>query len=305
MMGANRQPGSRYRSRVAHLVDGPLGRAFRTALFLWASLLLGCDDDPQHSDASPSSGRELEAGSSRPSSYQATLISAAVDDASAYISVPHQVSLLDDLGNPLNPPVETTSGPEGQVNLPLPAAAASIYVVGVGPADDANSTYDTVVVNENWRSGEPLLRASNRQTLARATLGADFTARADRASLRGIVSWTTQGLRRGTVGCAKLYIDGASQPDEDQVQRYGSLLPVPLAVQDRTNRLGTFYFGNIKVGLHSLRVSLDDGQTFVGVRSVFVGRTRAGAQSPTKSILYQYGFDIEASSDPTPQSCPL
>ncbi|MET0285975.1 MAG: hypothetical protein ABW352_15945 [Polyangiales bacterium] len=270
---------------------------------LLAVAIHACGDDADQADAS-TRGSKLDAGLDRPSSYQATLIPAAADDAGAYISVPHTISLLDELGNPLNPPVETTSGPEGQVNLPLPAAAASVYVVGVGPTDDDNSTYDTVLVSNNWKSGDPLLRISDRRTLALALQRADFTARADRASLRGTVYWATNGTRRGTVGCAKVYIDGATQPDEDQVQRYGGLLPVPLATQDQTSRLGTFYFGNIKVGLHSLRVSLDDGQTFLPTKSLFVGRTRPGAQSPTKAILYQFGVDLEATADPTPESCP-
>ncbi|MET0282995.1 MAG: hypothetical protein ABW352_00935 [Polyangiales bacterium] len=272
-------------------------------LSLLAALAVGCGDESED-DAGASVDGGLDA--SRPSKYEATLVPVTSTDASVFIAVPHEVSLLDQLGNQLTPPVLTTSGEDGRVSLNLPANAASVYVAGVGPVEESTSTYDTVVVSNNWESGDNLLRISSRATLDLASITAAFKVRDDRASMTGAVYWTTNRVRRGPVGCAKIYIDGASAPDEDQVQRYvdSSLLPVPLATLGETTRLGRFYFGNLKVGVHSIRVSLDDRQTVLAEKSFFVGRTRAGASSPTKSILYQFAIDIEATADPTPALCP-
>jgi hypothetical protein len=272
-------------------------------LSLLAGLIVGCGEDAEE-DASVVVDAGLDA--SRPSRYEVTLAPVTSPDASEFIAVPHEVSLLDQLGNQLTPRVVTTSGEDGRVSLDLPANADSVYVVGVGPIEESTSTYDTVLVSNNWESGDKLLRISSRATLDLTAATAAFKVREDRASMTGAVYWTKNRVRQGPIGCAKIYIDGASAPDEDQVQRYvnETLLPVPLAAQGQTTRLGRFYFGNLKVGVHSIRVSLDDRQTTLAEKSFFVGRTRAGAQSPTKSILYQFAVDIEAEVDPTPVSCP-
>ncbi|HEX5660835.1 MAG TPA: hypothetical protein VFX59_26760, partial [Polyangiales bacterium] len=249
----------------------------------------------------------LDAGFDRPSRYETTLVPANSEDASVFLSAPHEVSLLDVDGNPLVPPVTTTSGPQGQISIELPATAVSLYVIGVGPADEPSSSADTVVLNTDWWVKGSLLRISTRGLEDESARTSEFTPRADRAALAGSIFWTQNRMRRGSVGCAKVYIDGALAPDEDQAQRYLGNTPLflPLSVQPQTTRLGAFYFGNIRIGLHTIRVSLDDGRNFIGQAKFTVGRPRSGASSPTKVILYQISIDIEAPSDPTPATCPF
>ncbi|HEX5657761.1 MAG TPA: hypothetical protein VFX59_11225 [Polyangiales bacterium] len=275
------------------------------ALLVFAVLALGCGEEETDDAAVSSPDAGLDASLGRPISYETTLVPITSNDASVFISVPHAVSLLDVNGNPLVPPVETMSGLDGRIRLDVPQAGVSIYVVGVGSPEDDSSTYDTISLNHDFSSMNSLLRIATRETDRIATEGAGYEQRDDRAALAGRIFWTTSGERRGVVACAKVYIDGALAPDEDQTQRYvGNTLELkPLSEQPETGAFGFFVFGNVKVGLHTLRVSLDDGKNFSGLTQFTVGRPRRAAQSPIKAVSYQVDIELEASEDPTPAGC--
>ncbi len=279
-------------------------------VLMLGALCLGCGDDSGDDDT----GAQTDAGSTQTDAatsggtFTSTLVSITAENASAPIRVQHKVSLLNDKGEQLTPPVTTLSGSDGKVTLAnRPADGVSIYVEGVGPADVNESTYDTVVLNHNWDSGETLLRISNRGTLQLAESLSDFQADQSRAAVSGAVYWTTDGkLRKGAVGCAKLYIDGKTAPDDSQAQRYvGSTgLPATLAARQSTVKdSGRFYIGNMTKGEHTIKVSLDDGATFIAEKKFFVGKSRAEAASPTKSIIYQIGIDTVAPTNPQPTTC--
>ncbi|MET0284346.1 MAG: hypothetical protein ABW352_07745 [Polyangiales bacterium] len=280
----------------------------RSLAFLFAAALAGgaCGDDS--GDGDDTGGGDTDSGTPTGKSYTSTLVGITATNADAPILVSHRVELLDAEEKPLNPPiVNMTSSTDGKVTSTPPEAAKSIYVTGVGVAGGGMSTYDTIVANHNWESGETLLRISSAGTLMVAETTGGFTANAERAAVTGAIYWTTDGkLRKGAVGCAKVYIDGAKVPDEDASQRYVAMsgLPAKLADQDHTfPGRGQFYIGNMKTGNHTIKVSMDDGATFIGEKTFYVGKTRAQASSPTKSVLYQLGVDIVAPANPTPASC--
>jgi hypothetical protein len=279
----------------------------RSLALLFAAALVGsaCGDD---SGDGGDNGGETDGGTPAGKSYTSTLVGITATNADAPILVSHRVELLDAMENPLNPPiVNMTSSTDGKVTSTPPAEAKSIYVTGVGVAGGGMSTYDTIVANHNWESGETLLRISSAGTLMVAETTGGFTANPERAAVSGAVYWTTDGKqRKGAVGCAKIYIDGATAPDEDASQRYVAMsgLPAKLADQPQTfPGRGQFYIGNLKTGNHTIKVSVDNGATFIGEKSFYVGKTRSQAASPTKSILYQLGIDIVAPTNPTPASC--
>ncbi|MET0285874.1 MAG: hypothetical protein ABW352_15440 [Polyangiales bacterium] len=279
--------------------------AIRCVLCLLTLLAVGCGEDADD-DADADSAVPLDASVARPTRYETTLVPASSRDASVFIAIPHEVSLLDVDGNPVQPPVEILSGEDGKIRFDLPRSAVSIYVVGVGPAEDASSTSDTVLLNVDWTVEDSLLRITTRAGLEFFAGMAGVEARADRAALTGQVYWTRNGVRQGTVGCAQLFIDGLRVPDESQAQRYASNGSLVLPeVRSATTRDGFFYFGNIRIGLHMLRVSFDGGQSYVAMAAFTVARPRSGARSPSKSILYQIGVEVEANVDPTPATCPL
>lgn len=277
------------------------------ALLVLSAFAFGCGDDDGGGDTETPTG-DAGSGGSGSKTYTSTLVPITADDTSAPILIPHVVKLLDGDGKELVPPVSaTTSSTDGKVTNTVPPTAKNIYVAGVGAVGGMQSTYDTMVVNHNWDSGDVLLRISSASTLSLAEMTGGYKAADDRAALSGAIYWTTDGKqRKGVVGCAKVYLDGATAPDEDQVQRYigDTPLPAPLANFPQTTKVrGQFYFGNIKPGKHTLKASIDDGKTFIAEKEFTLPKTRAQAEGPTKSILYQIGLDSTAPANPTLASC--
>jgi len=183
----------------------------------------------------------------------------------------------------------------------------AIYIKGVGEAGGATSTYDTVMVNINLDSGDQLLRISSAGTLSLAEMSGDFKAKQDRAAVTGAVYFSPKMVRKGAVGCAKIYVDGNADPtahDFDQRYMGSNPLPARLEVQDQTSRRGQFYIANMTTGMHTLKVTLDDGVTFIAEQKIFVPFTRDEASSETKSMLVQVGIDVDVAANPTPASCP-
>jgi hypothetical protein len=275
-----------------------------SALLLSGALAIACGDDSDDKDTGP------QTGATRDVSLTLVLIT-AVDD-SAPIADPHKIIVLDsETGKPLDPPIETTSeAVTGKILLKgVPAdKLVNLYVQGVARDPEATSTYDGVILNVPPDTGETLLRVSTQGTAALAGQVAGFTPAADKAGVTGTVYWSPGGVRKGAVGCAKIYIDGktANADDFDQRYVYTNRLPATISTQSQTLRAGSFYFGNVPKGQHSLQISLDDGQTFINDEDIefTVGTVRGEAASPYKSVLYQLGIDIKTEKNPTLDSCP-
>jgi hypothetical protein len=282
---------------------------FSSAL-VWA----GCgsdgeDDTGSTADAGTGGGGSDAGGSAaKETELNLTLVAITADDDSNPILTPHDVELYDaKTGEKLDPPVTGKTATSGKLKLTVPADDAfSLYVKGVGDPAVADSTYDTMVLNFPVNGGDKLLRISGAGTKASAEGTAQFTASQDRAALSGAIYWAPGGVRKGSIGCAQIYIDGQTEADVDQAQRYQatSPLPVPLEKQSETSRRGQFYFGNLKTGNHTIKVSLDDGKTFIHEESFFAPFTRDEAQSETKAILYQLGLYVDLPANPTPADCP-
>ncbi len=234
----------------------------------------------------------------------ATLINFVTD---APISASQQVSFLNNqTGEPLSPPIEIASeATTGKITAQVPPGAHIVWVKGTG--DLVSGTFDTALLNVSEANWTDTYGVFPNSIATVADLSGQYEARADRAGLTGAVYWTQNGKRAGTVGCAKLYLDGATAPDLDQSQRYnaaGTALPLPLALQDQTARTGVFSFGNITKGTHTLRVSIDDGQTFLGAPVTFyVPITNDEASSDLKRVAAQLAVDVEATENPTPADC--
>ena len=102
-------------------------------------------------------------------------------------------------------------------------------------------------------------------------------------------------------------MDGATTLDEAAAQRYIGSGGLPTGSEFLSQTLrgsGRFYFGNLAKGQHTLRVSIDDGRSFIATATFFVPYSRAEATSESKEMLVQLDIDIEG-PDPTPTSCPL
>jgi hypothetical protein len=278
-----------------------------SSLLLLGSLVFGCGDD---------SGGATDAGS-QPSSdgavadlatYNGTLVPILAVDTSAPVAVPHFIELLDNqTGLPLVPPVTTMSvAGTGAITITGPRGEHIMYVHGTGTGSDG--TTDTVLLNADVEIRDPLIRISTAGLGPVAMGTGGFTELPDRAALTGAVYWLVGKNRMGTIGCAKVYLDGATGPDLDQGQLYNdpSGLPVPLSKQTQTVRSGVFYFANIKPGTHTLKVSLDDGKSFVGTETkFFIPFPRSQAKSDTKSVLAQIALYVEGATNPTPAGCPM
>lgn len=273
-----------------------------SAVLLASALAISCGDEKEDVISTMT-------GDTRDVALTLVLIT-AVDD-SAPIADPHRVEVLDsETGLPLDPPIETTSAAvTGKVQLnDVPATKlVNIYVHGVARDPVTTSTYDNVVLNVPPDTGETLLRVSTQGLAGIAGTVAGFTAAEDAAVVTGTVYWSPGGVRTGAVGCAKLYIDGKTENADDYAQRYisTSRLPTTIDKLDRTLRAGSFYFGNVPKGQHKIKISLDDGQSFIGEDvDINVSIVRSEATSPFKSILYQLGIDIDTPENPTLESCP-
>jgi hypothetical protein len=238
-----------------------------------------------------------------------TLVSGTAVDTSAPIRTPHVIVGLNAAnGALLDPPVRMTTDREGRFVQPYfaPFLELALHVEGQGPASSSNSTYDSLTIGFDVNR-DPLLRVWSVSTAAIPGTTAGFSARQDRAQLAGRVYITRGAKRVGVVGCAKLFLDAETGVALDSDQRYisASGLPTTLAMLGATNReRGGFYFGNIAKGMHTLRVSVDEGRSFIAERRLFVPFSRSEASSPYKDMVVQLAIEIEG-ADPTPPGCAL
>lgn len=244
-----------------------------------------------------------------------TLVTLLAQDANGFIPHSHKMELFNaDTGRVLG--ITTSSQPgTGQFQFDgVPAGVPiGVHVVGNGPADKATSTYDAIQYYAP-NAGEMLLRINNVGTASVWGTAGAFTPRQDRAQLAGVVYRVdAAGKRVAPIDCAQVFLDDQPHPAEAVDQRYvaSSGLPTTLDKQSRTlpHGSGKFYFGNLAPGLHSLRVSVDGGQTFLVLvdgdtkRSFFVPWTRAEASGNYKEIDTFLGIDVPG-NDPTPANCP-
>lgn len=289
-------------------IRGTLATASLVAAFGFA---VGCgsEDDPETTpDPDPSTADDAGTGGDGDDTATVTytLVPILDVDASNPVVTPHKVIVLDaESGKKLSE--GTTEKGTGTITLEdLPRdKVINIHVIGVGPADVPESTYDTVILNLNVDSGDPLLRISNAGSFELTELTAGFTAKDDRASVAMGVYWSPGGVRTGNISCAKLCFDGAKEPSEDMDQRYVSPNGVPtrLSSASETNATGRAYLGNATVGAHNVGVSFDDCKTFVHKVDFFVPFARKDAKSPLKSVVMQLGIDIDTKDNPTPEDC--
>ena len=101
-----------------------------------------------------------------------------------------------------------------------------------------------------------------------------------------------------------IFLDQLPHPATSADQRYGGgLLPTTLDRLSRTDRSGQWLFGNVQPGLHTFKVSLDGGRTFIASKTVYIPLARREALGEYKSILVNMGIDV---SGPylTPADCP-
>lgn len=240
---------------------------------------------------------------------EVTLLSLLSQGASDPFTTPLEVLALDSTtGQPLEPPVRATSeAGTGRVVLDIDPESnvPSLQVVGAGSGEE--DAHDSVHLNF-VAEYEPGLLWVGQNGLADlpATTG-EYQDRADRAPLMGAIYWHRKdGPREGTVGCAKVFLDGSSsEMDDDSDQRYVAENGLPTSPSRLTQTLptGGFHFGNLTTGRHTLRVSVDGGQSFLGAEEFVVSRARQDALGPSPNILYVLSIDLEAESDPTPEDC--
>jgi hypothetical protein len=301
-----------------------------SALMVLGALAVGCGDDDDKGpkgdggtliDAGLGDGGgagDSGGGGATPTltDITGTLVPILAVDKSAPIAVPHVVEILNyATGKPYTPPITgTTAAGSGNITIKAPPDPVMIWIKGVMSGD--TNTYDTVIANMSRTSGDDLLRISSAGTLSLANASGGFMNNPDRAALTGSIYWSQSGVRKGTIGCAKVFVDGktANDTDQDQLYNAASGLPGPYSCAagqamctpvTQTLRQGRFYIANATVGLHKLKVSLDNGATFIGPEvSVLVPFARKDASSPTKAVLVQVGIDVEGAANPTPASCP-
>lgn len=286
-----------------------------TSLFTALALSSGsCGGDggtaTDQADASTDPGEPGDSSSPPPTTIDidGCIVSVLATDCGGGLPVPHEVELVNaKTGQPL-PGFKTTSAPGGKYafkNVPGDIEIA-VHAIGVGPVGDSSSTYDSIALYVR-EAGDNLLRVSSVGTAGIAGTAADFTPNDDKAALSGAVYQVdAKGKRIGQIGCAQIYLDDLPHPATSVAQRYNAANGIPTTLRrlDKTlTNSGRFYFGNLPKGQHTLRVTLDDGKTFIAERSVFVGKTRAEAGSPYKSVLYLVGIDVEG-PNPTPTGCP-
>ncbi|MEY4510850.1 MAG: hypothetical protein RLZZ450_2972 [Pseudomonadota bacterium] len=294
-----------------------------SALMVLGVLAVGCgDDDDDKVTPKPDGGTLLDAslgdagggdagggggGTAAPAPltpYTGTLVPILATDTSAPIAVPHTLELLNPkTGKPYSPAVTAmTTAVTGTVTFNAPADPIYIWIKGVG-AD----TYDTVIANASRLNGDKLLRISSSGTLSLANMTGGYTNKPDRAAVAGIVYWSPGGVRKGAIGCAKIFIDGktANDTDQDQLYNAASGLPTTIDKQSQTLKAGRYYIANMTVGQHSLRASLDNGATFLGTApsTFLVPFPRSEASSTTKAVLVQASIDVDVPANPTPATC--
>jgi hypothetical protein len=262
--------------------------------------------DARTTEAATADAQRPEAGVPQPAEWRGTLVSLLAVDESSFITQPHQVELMSaETGLRLEPAVITSTGPDGKFRLQVPDSRPYwVHVLGQGSVTDSDATYDSLTL---WvpESGDKLVRIGTIGTVATSETTANFVSKDDHVPVQGTVYRVdTTGRRIGMVGCAKIFLDDLPSPALVADQRYvDGVLPTTLAKQARTERSGRWYFGNIAPGLHTFKVSLDEGQTFLAQTTVYVPLARQDASSPFKATLVHLGIDVPG-PDPTPANCP-
>jgi hypothetical protein len=294
-----------------------------SALLVLGALAVGCGDDdsedktgdnnvdggkPSIDGSTPSTGDSGGGGGGAApgplTDFSGTLVSILAVDTSAPIPTPHVVELLNPEGKPYTPTISgMTAATTGTITLKGPPDPMMFWIKGAG-----TETYDTVILGVRRNSGDKLLRISSAGTLSLANSSGGFQNKPDRAALTGTVYWTKGGVRMGTIGCVKYFVDGKTTNDTDQDQLYNAAsgLPTTIDKQSQTLTGGRWYLANATVGTHKLKFSLDNGATFLGNPSEYtllVPFPRSAASSATKAVLVQTGIDVEADKNPTPAGC--
>jgi len=291
-----------------------------SALLVLGAMSIGCGDDDDNKgnldggtllDASMNGGGDGGTTPTGTVDYEGTLVGILAMNTSAPIAASHQVEVLNnDTGAPLNPPITTVSAPvTGKISLKLPAGKNMLLIKGVG-----TDTYDTVIVNADTKTNDPLIRISNSGTLALAEGSGGFVSKPDRTPVTGSVYHAPGGVRMGTVGCAKIFLDGKTVNDTESDQRYNAASGLPGKFEctaadvmctpvQQTGSGGRFYIANMTPGRHTIKASIDNGATAIAEASFFIPFTRSQATSTTKSVLVQIGLDVDRPANPTPAGC--
>ena len=164
-------------------------------------------------------------------------------------------------------------------------------------------TYDAIGTAPH-DSGEEFIYLSSTGSADLVADAAKYEQKPDRAAVIIGIYYTPGGAgteRMGNVACARAYLDGnTSELDENSDQRYVEDV-LPAIGPNETYQRGAVYFGNMPMGLHSVKISVDGGATLVDAELTFdVFAARQDAKGPDKNVIYTIGFD---SPVPTPEGC--
>lgn len=293
--------------------------AWPAALLLTAGLHTACGDDEDepttggttgdmngdmNGDMSGDMNGDMNGDMGDMRTVDLTLVTILAVDDSDPIGESHNIDILDaDTGELLEPPGRVTSeSGTGKIVFQVPQdQAINLHVMGSGP--DSDDTYDLIALNDDANNGETLLRISNVGLSALAENTAAYEGMPDKAALGGAIYLRPNGGPRvGTVGCAQVFIDDDTTGVNDAIaQRYNgpSGLPTTLTEQTRTNSSGRFFLGNIEPGVHTARVSMDGGQTFIGEPTEFrITAAREDALGEAKLIIYTLAVDLDMTTAP-------
>lgn len=246
------------------------------------------------------------------------LITVLGKSAADFIAQSHMMELLDREGKPLDPPITaTTSSSDGSwtfKNIPedRPNQSDWVHVIGVGPASDGNSTYDALVLADRYLYGSaPSLgvRISTVGTASYAESTGNFKADENKIAIGGqIYSVDDSGKQTGSIGCAEVWVDDQPSPYKEFDQRYVASSGLPTDIegpkaQTQTLTNGKFLIGNVPMGEHTFKVTLDHGKTFLGEPlKINVPFARKDATSDLKNFLVLIGITIKG-PNPTPADC--
>ena len=301
-------------ARATGYVRHALGARTLAFMFCALTLIMACGEGEETtSNAQPDAGPgDPPNGEGAPSpatlDIEGCVVPVLATSCSEGLSVPHQVELLNaKTGEPL-PGFKTTSASGGKYAFKgVPGdVEIAVHAIGVGPVSEGVSTYDSISLYVP-NTGDNLLRVSTVGTAGLAAASADFKPADERTPVSGTVyQIDASGKRVGQIGCAKIFLDGEPHPATSADQRYNASNGIPTTLRRLDKTLansGRFYFGNVAKGAHTLKVSLDDGKSFIAERSLFIGKSRAEADSPFKAVLYLVGIDVKG-ANPTPATCP-
>jgi hypothetical protein len=246
------------------------------------------------------------------------LITVLGKSAADFIAQSHMMELLDPQGMPLDPPITaTTNASDGSwtfKNIPegRPNQSDWVHVIGVGPKTDGNATYDALVLADRYLYGSaPSLgvRISTVGTATYAESTGNFKAADDKIAIGGqIYSVDDTGKQVGSVGCAEVWVDDQPSPYKEFDQRYVASSGLPTDIEGPSAQLqtltsGKFLIGNVPKGMHTFKVTLDHGATFIGEPlTINVPFSRTDATSDLKNFLVLIGITIKG-PNPTPADC--